>query len=372
MFKKSGQLIDKQSITGFTLIEMLLLSVLVGIILISGMVYDAQRREEERITRTVRDMQQLLNAALAYRLKNSQWPQPGAWPADNLKPLKGTTVTGWFGPTWTSATPNSYLERDFGINPWGQPYGIGIAQGYSYTNAPVFYAWTSVPQKTKSGRAYAIAQDIAGALPMSFTTSTLPINSALPTTGGQLPPGILSKQPPSNCRANTDICYVVAAINLPGENIGAVAGPKNANAVGFAGIYHHGGCVPVPTCIRAGDVPQIFVAPTSVSGVYQGNVAPNNLYKINSFTAYAKTRAVVSGTTGPNMCDDTAFVANSCGNLPASTTQEYWRVCLQVITEAGTISGNSSWGQYVSLMAVTRCTPQAGEPSGSNFAVFNN
>ena len=40
--------------------------------------------------------------------------------------------------------------------------------------------------------------------------------------------------------ANT--CEVVAAVNIPGQNL------NNAGAVTFAGLYYHGGCVPVPQC----------------------------------------------------------------------------------------------------------------------------
>lgn len=310
---------------GFTLIELLLVMVIISIIIYASIGYIQQKIQQMRIDRTSTQMQQILNAGLAYYVANGQWP-PAASTTD-LSALQGTYL------------PPSSVSL---VNPWGKPYQIS-------SSAQLFYVWTQTTTVTTSG-ASAAANVIAGTLPLAYTSTA----AGTPPAAG------------SQC-TNQNSCYVVASVNIPGQNL------NNARAVNFAGLYHHGACVPVPSCpVDASGTtmtPQIMVVPVSVSGLNdtdQPSPAKSNVYPISSFTAYA-----TSAATNPNACTGGTQVACTPINPVAGAT--YWRVCLQVVTEKGTVSSSagSAWGQYVTLMAITRCAI-TNEPSGSGFSIYSN
>lgn len=331
---------------GFTLVEMLLVMVIIGVILFAGIRYFEQKTLQMRMDRTTLQMQQILNAALAYYVNN------GTWPA-NLACLQGSGG---------SSCSTAYLPPvgTFGTNPWGQVYNVT-------SSAQLFYVYTAITQAASNttGTARATANVIAGTLPLAYTSND---------TSGTPPDAS------STCTA-TGNCQVVASINIPGQNL------NNATAINFAGLYHHGGCVPVPTCPvdASGNnlVPQIMVVPVSVSGVNDPSPNNTNVYPISSFTAFATSN--MSGSTPDTPTDaqppacDTASVDTNCystNGVPIATGA-YWRVCLQVVTEKGNVSqtntdtGANAWGQFVTLMAVTRCTMSTENPPSSDFTVFS-
>jgi hypothetical protein len=200
---------------------------------------------------------------------------------------------------------------------------------------------------------------------------------------GEIPVGYTSDQYGNPSSTGT---YVTGQVTIPGQNL------NNARSVNFSGIYHHGACVPVPSCpgynpttnaCTSGTncmTPQIMVAPVSVSGVSDN--ASNDVYSIASFTAYAygpasSPKDCLTGLTA-TACTIQSTAANSnnpLGTGIASPSGVYWRVCLQVVAKNGPVSssntatGASAWGQYASLMAITRCTPP-NEPFGSDFGVY--
>lgn len=325
-----------KKVKGFTLIEMLLVAVIVAMILYAAMAYFQQRALQSRIDRTSAQMQQILNAALAYYVSN------GTWPA-NLACLQGQ-----------SPCTVQYLPSNIS-SPWG---GVQYVAGPDNTNN-VFYVYVPITFKSASKAPGEIALSIAGNLPLSYVSSQA------------------SGAPPSNtaCGASATSCTIVSSVNIPGDNL------NNARAVNFAGLYRNGGCVPVPKCpVDANGntmVPQVFVVPVSVSGYFLNSSNPGNtnVYPISSFTAYAKGPP---GATPP-ACQDTSSGANapgtSCGTLSPSTpqpNQQYWRACLQVVTEPGIVNGStgtSDWGQNVTVLAITRCAVNQ-EPAGSTFTVF--
>ncbi len=346
-------------ITGFTLIEMLLVLVIVSMFIYMSVGYIQQKTLQMRIDRTSIQMQQILNAGMAYYVANGTWPQ-----GPDLTNLQGSYL------------PPSTVTFQ---SPWAEPYKISV---YSPTITPAppvqpppqFYVWTAITAaaSSTSGSATAAANIIAGTLPLAYTTTD--------TTGSATNPPV----PGSNCTADSTTCYVVASVNIPGQNL------NNARAVNFAGLYHHGACVPVPQCpvdsTGTTMVPQIMVVPVSVSGLNNtSNPGQSNVYPISSFTAYAKPMKPVG--TDPDMCDhsnayggtgNTSCTSNNNG--PTANVTAYWRVCLQVTTEAGNVqttspnganTGNANFGQNVTLMAVTRCAVQ-NEPAGSNFNVWTN
>ena len=112
----------------------------------------------------------------------------------------------------------------------------------------------------------------------------------------------------------------------------------------------------MPNC-PAGTTAQLLLTPVQVSGTYDGDTPSGqpNVYPISSFVAYPK---------GPSAGNPPACVSG--GPTPACTGGSgngYWRACMQVVTEQGTVT-SSGWYQYQALMAATRCSI-TGEPAGS-------
>lgn len=323
----------KNSQSGFTLIEVLLVMVIISIIIYAGVNYVQQQAQSNRIARTSAQMQQILNAGLAYYVDNGKWP------------------------TQMSDLQTKYLPAIAITNSWGQPYNI-----YSYpvntTDPRLFYVYTEITTaEPTSATGSAVANAIAGLLPLSYVSS----DSGTPP------------DPAVGC--TTGNCNVVAMVNIPGQNL------NNANAVNFAGIYHHGACVPVPSCpVDATNTlmtPQIMVVPVSVSGLNDssGSTTSMNVYPISSFTAYARGNGDPPTDKSPPSCDNSTINLDcSASAVNDANAAAYWRVCLQVVTEKGDVqvpTRSDTWGQYVTLMAVTRCAPN-NEAAGSTFDAFNS
>jgi prepilin-type N-terminal cleavage/methylation domain-containing protein len=309
------QLIRKSS-KGVTLLELLLVMVIVGAMMAMGIGYIQQQTESLRIDKTAAQMQQILNAGLAYYVNN------GAWPGSlGCLQANGTNCTTQYLPLLTSPIPGA------------SSYTIG-----SDSTGSLFYVQLTL---TSGPRAVATAQILSGKLPLSNSTAN----------GG---------------------LTVISYVNIPGQDI------NNSSAVNFAGLYHHGGCVPVPVCpvtlAGVAMTPEVMIVPVSVSGLSD---VGTNVYPISSFTGYA-TGGLGSGST-PTACTGSTSPspASTCSEgVSTATVKDYWRACLQVITEkgevAGTGSGTTSWGQYVTLMAITRCIIP-NEVSGSDFTtVYSN
>jgi prepilin-type N-terminal cleavage/methylation domain-containing protein len=356
------------SIKGFSLIEMLLVLVIISAIIVMGMNYAQQKAQSMRIDRTVMQIQSILNAAQAYFVDHGQWTTGGNVLMDD-----------------------HYLPNNAFNSPWGSvtttpSYQMPNMAGFMNANptAPnMEYLWITFT----GPKAYALATVIAGALPVAYTTNTTTANNPMPPQDTACSPG--------------EDCTIVASISMPLINL------NNATAVNFAGLYHHGACVPVPSC-PPGMTPEIVVTPVSLSGVYSNCSASGTCptsgslpaYPITSFTAYA-TGPGQSGNSypvaqGPANCTNGYALNNQCYMLASSPgyTGEnvrdgsYWRVCADVETELGTVSwgnqipsqtypGDPSYsGQYVTLLALTRCSitgipPGTGENSGSSFNVWS-
>lgn len=302
----------KRQWNGFTLFEMLLVLVIITTILLMMMGYMTSRMDESRRDRAVLQMEQVLNAGMAYYINYSNWPA-----------------------SMTDLQTNNYLPNKGTIyNPWGSSYNLSSNQ-----TTGTFSACATVNSKTE-------AELIASRLPMAYVANG---QSTSPCPA------------PSDCTG--DNCTVVSTVNIPGQNL------NNARSVNFAGLYHNGACVPVPTCPQDME-PAIIAAPVSVTGNYDGTT---DVYPLSSFTAYAKAKG-----NPPANCTGSAS-APSCtpgsgGSINNSPTSQYWRVCLSVVTEKGEIStaNNAKWNvNSGTIMAITRCVPK-DEPVGSDFTVFQN
>lgn len=313
---------------GFSLFELILVLVILSSILILMTNYLTTRIDESRRDRAVLQIEQILNAGMAYYINYSEWP-------DNINTLQSTGYLPNKGPI---------------INPWGREYGLN----HDLTTG-TFSVCSSVLGSTSVGgtvsRAVIESGIVAGRLPMAYSTDqTFAAGDSCPV------PPIGSV--PTPCDA--DECTVISTINIPGQNL------NNARSINFAGLYHNGACVPRPSCPLNMSA-SIMVVPVSVSGNYYQTA---DVLPINSFTAFATPfadRNSVQNCFDPGTSPCTADASGALV-LPGV----YWRVCLQLITSEGNMQANKGMTKESgTVMAVTRCVP-VDEPSGSGFDVFKS
>lgn len=357
---------------GFTLIEMLLVLTIISMVIYLGIGYIQQKSTSMRIDRASIQMQQILNAGLTYYIANGKWPDLSS---------TGYQLTGT-NDLQPNYFPSGTVANPFGGGNYYVMQGQGTTSGSITTPPPYLYVITRIPGSASSGTAVAIANTLAGRLPLAYTSTTAPTGAGVP------PPN------DNSCvggTTNPSECYVVSMVNIPGQNL------NNASAVNYAGVYHNGGCVPVPTCPVDADgntmTPQIMVVPVAVSG--SNDSQSTNVYPISSFTAYAMVTTDGAGNAAPNATppacstgsDTNCYSGVSGSTGTVITTGKYWRVCLQVVTERGTVSWQTgsaatmtqpysnvttanNWGATATLMAITRCAI-TNEPSGSSFEVYS-
>lgn len=329
-------------IAGFTLIEMLLVMVIVSTVLFMGLGYIQQRTEALRIDKATLQMQQILNASLAYYVNKGEWPQAGIGSASTAESLMGT----------------NYIPP---ISPFNSPWGIAY---YGMSTPTNFYVVAGIV-----GTGAAVnAQVLAGRLGLSYTTATAPTTD----------PVVTAPPTKTTCPEGSATCYVVASVTIPGQNL------NNANAVNYAGLYRNSACVQVPNC-PSGTKPQIFVVPASVHGTNDSGT-PTNIYPLSSFTAYA-TGTGAGGGPRPTHCtnkrpeetyashDDDCFLVGPGQTGAKITSGDYWRVCLNVITEKGIVSWDKGLsdnsGRYDgTVLAITRCALQGENDKNSGFQVY--
>lgn len=340
---------------GFSLIEMVLVLAIISSMVAMYLRLTTRQSEESRRDRVVMQMQQLMTAASNYYIDNGKWPftdvsTNSLGPGCNPNPL--FNVSG-------RVLVSSYLPQSQ-INPYNQPQdccclgltgdttvSCGSYQLECFKPGGPFYIATKVNTATN-------ALAIAGRLPMAFVTDQ---------NGWNTNPIIQSAQCTSPSNASFNNCvYVVAIQSVPAQV------SNNARSVNFANLYHHGACVPVPTCIGS-MTPQVMLAPVSVSGV--NDAGSPTIYPLTGFTAYAKG----GNDATPPACNGSSTPL-SCAGL-TSSTGFFWRACMQVITENGEVSttnlgtGANMWGKDATILAITRCAPP-NEPPGSGPGVFSN
>lgn len=340
--KQKSQRLGISVLSGFTLIETLLVLVIISIIIYASIGYMQQRATQMRFDRTSTQMQQILNAGLSYYVANGNWPT-----------------------SLTELQNKGFLPKINMTNPWGNPYTVAVP------NNNLFYVYTEINVVTgKNGGAYAATTAISGTLPLAYTS-----NSAGNPPDASKP-----------CGATDAVCYVAAAVNIPGQNV------NNATSVNYAGLYHPGACVQVPQCpvdtTGATMTPQIYVSPVQVSGTTDAN-NPNDAYPITSFTAYAT--GGIGGSATPDACGKAAInnvqtglyyqspstsIGMPCGGTDTryntgTPSGKYWRVCLNLVGQNQVAKGNA-WGQKQTLLAITRCVITNETKTGSTFSVFGN
>jgi general secretion pathway protein G len=97
--------------SGFTLVELLLVLVILGILAALVLPKFSGRSEQARTTAAITQIATFKTALAAYEVDTGSYPRG----QDGLRALvvQPAGVTGWHGP---------YLESDIPLDPWGHPY----------------------------------------------------------------------------------------------------------------------------------------------------------------------------------------------------------------------------------------------------------
>lgn len=297
---------------GFTLIEMLLVLVVAASVVMMIVGFTTQKADELRRDRTSMQIQQILNAAVSYYVNYAAWPTdaPGSFPV--LLQTDGFLPTGTFK------------------NPWGNGYTVA--------------AWTANPQggnyKNTTSPKYGIS-------------TTFPNSNEATIIAGRLPFAVAA--------GNT----VTAYVSVPVQSL------NNARSVNFAQVYNSGACVPQPVC-PINSSPSLFVVPVQVNGVYNAPSTPSTLSPLTGYTAFARgpgtlgTLTSCDGTLTNQPCAETTTTNMPQTDNPGGPTNYYYRVCLAIETDQGTVSPtNNTWGVAAgTILVITRCQPNGTFPSG--------
>ena len=105
----------RQRVRGFSLLEILIVVVIIGVLAVLIVPNVVGRGEQARVTAAKADIRSIANALEFYRLDNSHYPSA----EQGLEALVSRPTSA---PTPRNWGPEAYL-KNVPIDPWGYPYG---------------------------------------------------------------------------------------------------------------------------------------------------------------------------------------------------------------------------------------------------------
>lgn len=311
---------------GVTLLEMLLVLAIASAIILMIVGYTTQKMGEFRRDKVSLQMQQILNAGLAYYTNTSTWP-------NNLSTLQAA----------------GYLPTPLN-NPWGKGF--------------------TVDSTSSGGKTLSVSTDVtvAAAVDAKIIAGRLPLGTA---------------------DVDATKAIVKATVNIPGQNLNN-ARSMNFGSLYHSGacvpVPTCPGSMEAQIYVVPASVSGVVRDPNCTTVASCQPVAN----PITHYTAYATKPNYLSDSSpkGPPSCNspDNTATGVECwqtinGQQPVilpNDGRKYWRVCLAVDTDQGPVKPtgppgkNPVWGQIMgTVLTITKCVPP-NEPSGSGFVVFDN
>jgi general secretion pathway protein G len=111
-YRRSGRTPDSRRMLGFTLIEVMVVIVILGVLAALVVPRVMNRPDEARVVAARQDIASIMQALKLYRLDNQRYPST----EQGLQALVSRPASGPAAANW-----KAYLDR-LPVDPWGKPY----------------------------------------------------------------------------------------------------------------------------------------------------------------------------------------------------------------------------------------------------------
>lgn len=297
---------SKRIAKGFTLVEMMLVTVIVSALLYMGIQYSQQRTRDISIDRASAQFQEILNAGLSFYVNT------GAWPT-NIAALQ----TGGYLPATV-------------VSPWGTNYVVTTTINPSLMNVT-----TTLPAISNAAL---IGQILAGRLPFGVSS------------GGATP-------------------IISSSVNVPGMSLNNAGNVSYAGLYRNGSCVPAPKC-PLDTAgnpmTRQIFVTPASVSGMNDTGAV--NVYPMSSITAYATPLTATVGGVGPPACGTSASASNVCYQDVQGGARVPDG-DYWRVCLQVYTTKGKVAWDNTTSPYATVTAMTRCSI-VNENVGSSFNVW--
>jgi general secretion pathway protein G len=129
--RRSGRTPDSRRMLGFTLIEVMVVIVILGVLAALVVPRVMNRPDEARVVAARQDIASIMQALKLYRLDNQRYPST----EQGLQALVSRPVSGPAAANW-----KAYLDR-LPVDPWGKAYAYEYPPTHNKINVPDIWSY---------------------------------------------------------------------------------------------------------------------------------------------------------------------------------------------------------------------------------------